>query len=107
MIFGIPALDRRVVVLVEEQPLLALALRAPPHQHEPSFELRPIEIEVELTGVDGGDGVVAAGLLPCAPIPHDDIAAAVLTGRDASLEVEVIERVILDVHRQSLRVWIE
>ena len=38
--------------------------------------------------------------LPGAAVPDDDVAAAVLAGRDHALEVGVVERVVLDVDRR-------
>ena len=39
---------------------------------------------------------------PLAPVPHDDRAGAVVARGDEALEVAVLERVILDVHREPL-----
>ena len=52
-------------------------------------------------------GSAPSVMRPRAPIPHDDIAAAVLPGGDDTLEVEVVERMILDVHRHALRIGVE
>src|SRR5207248_3336785 len=35
---------------------------------------------------------------PCAAVPDDDVAAAVFAARDHSLEVEVLDGVVLDVN---------
>ena len=50
--------------------------------------------------IPAGDGVVPLGLGPRAPVPDDDVPAAVLTGGDHALEVEVVQGVVLDVNRQ-------
>ena len=47
------------------------------------------------------------GRCPGAPVPHDHVAAAVLAARDDALEVEVVERVVLDVDGQALDVGVE
>ena len=57
---------------------------------------------MQLTGVDrrrGSGGSPASCGCPRAGVPDDDVAAAVLAGRDDALEVDVLERVVLDVER--------
>ena len=51
--------------------------------------------------------VVGAGRLPRAPVPDDHVAAAVLALGDDALEVEVLDRVVLDVHREPPRLRVE
>ncbi len=50
---------------------------------------------------------VALGERPRSPVPHDHVAAAVLAAGDDALEVEVVERMILDLHGHALHVGIE
>ena len=59
---------------------------------------------MEVAGGDRGERVVTLGERPGAPVPHHDVAAAVLAGRDHALEVEVVERVVLDVGGEALDV---
>ena len=50
----------------------------------------------------GEIAVGVAGRLPGSVIPKHDGAAAILPLRDGSLKVAVIQRMILDLHRQRL-----
>src|SRR6185295_1565150 len=57
-----------------------------------------VNAELQLTLGDGGSRVGRLRLgLPRAPVPDDDVAGAVLLRRDDPFEVEVLDRVILDV----------
>jgi hypothetical protein len=94
-----------VVVLVEQQPLLLVA--ASPDEHEPAPQLLAVQVEVQVAGIDGREGILALGERPGAPVPHDHVPTAVLTVRDHALEVEVAERVVLHVHGHALHVRIE
>src|SRR3954471_13822594 len=107
MVLRIPAAHRRLVVLVKQEPLLARAFRSAAHEDEASLELAAVEVEMELAIVHRVDRVLPSRPRPRSPAPDDDIAAAVLAGRDASLEVEVVEGMVLDMHRQTLRLRIE
>ncbi len=109
VVLGVPAVLRGLVALVDEQPLVAfvvlerLARRAAgpatgPDDRESTLELLAVEPELELAVGDGGRGVDRGSLgLPGPPVPDDDVARAVLLGRDDALEVEVLDRVVLDV----------
>ena len=117
-VLGIPVRDAVVVALVDEQPLLAVvvlerALRAAPrptaraHDREPTLELLAVQPELQLAVPDGLAAIERRGLrLPRAPVPDDHVTGAVLLGRDDALEVEVLDRVVLDVdgHAPGLRV---
>ena len=92
-----------VVVLVEQQPLLlarsapcpsaARARSGPPASRPARSKCRsPFSMAV-------GGSSPSAGV-PRAPVPHDHVAAAVLALGDDALEVEVLERVVLDVDGQ-------
>src|SRR4051795_4641815 len=106
MVLRIPAPHRRLVVLVKQEPLFARALRPAANEDEASLELAAVKVEVELAVLHRCNRVLSSRQRPPSPVPHDDIPAAVLAGRDASLEVEVVEGMVLDMHRQSLRVRI-
>ena len=100
MVLGIPPLDRVVVTLVEDQPLGLAVAFAGADQHEVTAQLRTVELEVQLAGIDRGPTVGLAVERERAAIPHDDVARAVAARRDHTLEVEVLDRVVLDVHRE-------
>src|SRR5205823_11161608 len=70
-------------------------------------ELLAEQREVQAPVGDLGHRVVTFGERPDAPVPHHDVAGAVLTGRDDTLEVVVVERVVLDVHREASDVRVE
>ncbi len=102
MLFGIPPGHGELVVLVQQQPLLlAGAVLAPPYQEEATPQLLAVQLEVQLAGLHRGHRVVVAHEGPRTPIPHDDVATAVLAVTDHALEVGVLDRMVLDVHRES------
>ena len=107
VVLRVPALDGVVVVLVEQEPLRLAAAGAAAHEHEPTAQLLPLQVEVEIARVDRLHRVLAVGHLPGPPVPHDDVATAVLPVGDHALEVEVAERVVLHVHGHALHVGIE
>ena len=77
-----------------DQPVALLAAQVRGHE-------RPLPVQLLAVQDHGQRAVVALALqLVGAAIPHLDRAAAVLAGRDVALEVGVVERVVLDVHRQ-------
>jgi hypothetical protein len=98
VLLGVPALDRVLVALVQEHPCLAAALAVAADEHEPAAQLVPVDLRVQLSGLDRGAWVVGLHRLPGADVPHHDVAAAVLARGDHALEVEVLDRVVLDVH---------
>ncbi len=75
--------------------------------HAVDHPVLPVRLEqgvpaLEAFPVEGEDHLVVAELLglvgPAVPDLH--VPRAVLAGRDVALEVEVLERVVLDVHRE-------
>ena len=107
MILGVPPVHGVLVALVEQHPLLTGTGRAAANEGEVAVQLLAEQVEVQVAGLDGCDRVVGVGQLPRAPVPHDHVAAAVLAGGDHALEVEVPERVILDVDGHPLRRRVE
>jgi hypothetical protein len=73
----------------QEQPLVAFAVAASMNLHQRPFteHLLAVHAKRELAGLERFDRIVA-GLdeLPRALVPDDDVATAVLTGRDYAFE---------------------
>ena len=92
---------------MEQHPLLTRARCAAAHEREVAAQLLAEQVEVEVAGLDGGERVVGVGQSPRAPVPDDHVAAAVLAGGDHALEVEVSERMVLDVDRHPLGCRVE
>ena len=108
MVLGVPGRVGVLVLLVQHEPLLLARPVGPrPHEHEPAAELGPEEVDVDLAVPDCCDRVVRGMELPRAAIPDDHVAGAVLPFRDDALEVDVVERVVLDVHSEMARRGIE
>src|SRR6185369_7031947 len=108
MVLRVPARDRGRVALLDQEPLLALVLErggrraarpaARPDDREPALHLLAGQHELQLAVGDRGGGIGRLRLRrPGSPIPDDDVAGAVLAVWDHALEVEVLDRVILDV----------
>ncbi len=76
-------------------------------QDEPPAQLLPVHVGMQLAVADRPARVGGADRLPRPGVPHDDVAAAVLTGRDHALEVEVLDGVVLHVHRQAAHLRVE
>src|SRR3954471_23510506 len=66
-----------------------------------------MEVDVHVAGLDSSGKIDTRIRGPCTPVPHDDVAPAVLTRGDDALEVEVLERMVLDVHRHAADARIE
>ena len=126
VILGVPASDGVSILLVDEEPLLALvvlegtpagvigaapciaAAAARAHDREATTDLLAIEAELQLSVANRRGGVGRFGLrLERAPIPHDDVARTVLARRDDALEVEVLEGMVLDMDRHPPLIRIE
>ena len=105
-VLGVPARLRVRVRLVDEQPLVAVvalegstaATPARPDDREAALQLLAVEGELQFAVGDGLAAVQGGRLgLPGAPVPDDHVAGAVLLRRDDSFEIEVFDRVVLDV----------
>src|SRR6185295_16285974 len=91
---------RLVVLLLDEQPLLAVGVPRSSHADErpAAAQLLAEELELQLARAVRLEGIAVG--LPRAAVPEDDRAAAVLALRDDPLERSVLDRVVLDVRRE-------
>ena len=87
---------------LDQQPVLALLAAPGGHADEmpAARELCALEPEIETALLQSAHRVAVG--FPAAAVPDDDLAAAVLALRDPSLEVGVVERMVLDMHREPL-----
>src|SRR4051812_24969602 len=98
MVLRVPAVDRVLVALVQQQPfVLSVAAGAGADQHETAAQLLAVHVEMQLAGGQRGGRIVGVRRLPGAVVPDDDVAAAVLAGPDDTLEIAVTQRVVLDL----------
>ena len=95
-----------VVAVLDQEPALAALVAARPHEHPRAAELLAVERELELALLQRGFRRRALRR-PRALVPDHHGAAAVLAGRDHALELRVLDRVILDLHREPLDARIE
>ncbi len=104
---GIGAFAFGGVVLLDEQPVLAVILRPRLQPDEDKSAVQPpaIEKKFQLAAPHPLFGV--ADRLPGAAIPGLHRAGAVLACGDAALEVGVVARMVLDMHGQPLVAGIE
>ncbi len=117
VVLGVPAVDRRLVALLDQQPLLGLVVLEGPlaglaptrlDDGVAAAELRALQAELQLAVGDRLPRVRGLGLgLPGPPVPDDHVAGAVLLRRDHALEVEVLDRVVLDVDRHPALLRVE
>src|SRR5689334_6540962 len=70
------------------------------HEMPAAFELAALQLEFQMTLGQALVGI--ANRRPPASVPDDHATGAVLALGDASLELAVVERVVLDVDRQPL-----
>ena len=90
-------LDDLLVVLVvalDQQPVLLLAVQMRRHERPRALEPLPVEVHLELPVALLLEQLVRPA------VPDLDRAGAVLAGRDLAVELRVLERVILDVDGQ-------
>ena len=71
------------------------------------LQLLAVQVDVQLAGRDSRRRVGALVGFPRPRVPDDDVAAAVLPGRDHALEVDVLQRVVLDVEGGSAHIRVE
>src|SRR5204863_5667289 len=97
----------KLVTMLDQEPVSALAAIActvfHAHEHPAPPELLAGDREFELALAQRA--IYVAGFLlrhPEAAIPQHHRAAAVFPFRDRALEVAVVERMVLDLNRQSL-----
>src|SRR5690606_6071228 len=98
---------RRVVALLDQQPLFLVAAAAQPrtYQRPVPGQLLAHQGELELSSSIGGRRIALG--LPDAMVPDDHVARAIVAFGDAALEAGVIQRVILDMYRQALLRWVQ
>jgi hypothetical protein len=102
VLFGIPAFDGELVVLVQQQPLLSrrrIATGADEHKAPAQFVAGHVDVNFALG--HGPGRIVGLGRRPGTGVPHDDVAAAVLAGRYDALEVDVLHRMVLDMEGRA------
>src|SRR5215471_2399737 len=104
---SIPSEASKGVRLLDEQPALVIPVfRAPcAYQGPAAVEFLALEFELEMPLLVGLPRIRLRR--PSSAIPHHDRPSAVFLGRDNALELSILERMILDVHRQALVVGIE
>ncbi len=103
-------LDREIVVMLDQQPICALAavaIIAHPHQHEAAMQPLTFQRKLEITLGERLFGRLVAFRLPVAAIPKHDRTAAILAFRYRTFEVAVVQRMVLDLDSQALVVRIE
>ena len=99
------AVARILVAVLDQQPVGSLAAGAivlHPHQHPAAVQPLAVEREFEVALRPAPARRHAAFGLPVAAVPELHRAAAILALGDGALEVAIVERMILDLHRQPL-----
>jgi hypothetical protein len=91
-----------LVVGLDQQPVLFAALVAALHVHEAPSALELAARELELEVAFGQLSVWVVIGRPAAAVPDDDAASTVFALGDAPLELGIVERVVLDMHREAL-----
>src|SRR5207237_3536769 len=92
-------------VFLDQQPCLIAALATVLaamglHQRPAALELLAVELELETSLGIVRDGIAFRD--PRSPVPQQYCTAAVLLCGDDAFEGSVLDRVVLDVHRQTL-----
>ena len=91
---------RHRIALLEQQPrILALQRLLDAHQFPLASQLVTVQTKDELALSQSGARVVDGR--PCAAVPNDDVAGAVLLGRDRAFERCVRQRMVFGAHRQA------
>ena len=93
---------RRLVVGLEQQPVLGLLARLGFHAHEMplAFQLLAVQVELEMALLVAERGIEIGR--PRALVPDHDRAAAVLAFGDDALEAAIVERMVLGRDGQPL-----
>ena len=91
-------LRRPGVALLDEQPVLVALLEL--HERPPAVQLVALELEQQFSLLESCPPILERH--PFAAVPDDDAAGAVVSLRNISLEVAVLERMVLDLHGQPL-----
>ena len=101
-------LHRAGVAVLDQQPVVALAVVLQPHQHPAAVQPAALHDELQLALGQRLVHVLEALLgRPIAAVPQLHHAAAVLAPGDCAFEVAVGQRVILDLDRQPLVVRVQ
>lgn len=91
------------VPFLDQQPILGVlaGLRLQTHQHERAAQPVSVQAELYLAAVQVGLRI-GAQRGPVSPAPQLDGAGAVVARGNAALELRVVERMVLHMHRQTL-----
>ncbi len=92
--------QRGAVGLLEQQPVAVLARHA--REGPAPAHLVAEDLHLELAARELIERLLRLARAVPAVVPHDDRARSVVAGGDDALEVAVLDRVILDVHREPL-----
>src|SRR5262245_48731097 len=90
------------IVCLYQQPVLLAAFVAPLHVHEMPATPQLAALQLELEMALGQTFMGIAHRRPAAPVPDDNAAGTILALGNAPLELAVVERMVLHVHRQTL-----
>jgi hypothetical protein len=90
------------VAMLDEQPVDALARAAHAHQHPLPAQPPALQGELQLSRLQCALCVATRMWHPVATVPELHCATTVLAGRDGAFEITVVERVVLDLHREAL-----
>ncbi|MNF90082.1 hypothetical protein D3C76_791920 [compost metagenome] len=86
--------------MLDQKPLFLLARHVRTHQVPQAAELLPLQLELEPPLGVGRHRIVQGN--PDAPVPDDHLAGAVMSLGNAALERGVRQRMVFDMHRQTL-----
>ena len=101
---GSSVLALMAVAMFDQKPVVAttaLTVVAHPHDDPTPVELLASKGELELALAKRTLRIAAVLGRPESPIPQHDGSTAVFTLRNGALEVPIVERVVLDLHRQA------
>src|SRR5581483_7337071 len=93
---------RDVLAAFQQQPLWFARFLAGTHAHQGPFttELLAFEEQVQFAFAQGANGIVSTDLIRTGVPDHDRSSTVIALGNSA-FEVSVIERMVLDLHRES------